>query len=65
MNTDLLLSLLIALATHAGEISQLITNAKAQGRDVTEEELRAVFDKDAVARAKLTLDIAAAKAAGH
>lgn len=64
MNVDLLISLLIALASHAGEISALITAAKAQGRDITDEELRAVFDKDALARAKLTVDIAAARAAG-
>lgn len=62
MNTDLLLSFLIATATHAGEISALITQAKAQGRDITDAELQAVFDKDAVARAKLVLAIAAAKA---
>lgn len=64
MNTDLLISLLIALASHAGEISTLITAAKAQGRDITDAELRSVFDKDALRVAQLTVDIAAAKAAG-
>ena len=63
-NIDLLLSLLIALATHAGEISAVITKAKGENRDITNEELQAVFDADQLARAKLTVAIAAAKAAG-
>ncbi len=65
MNTDLVISLLIALATHAGEISALLTRAKAEGRDITDAELQAVFDADALARARLTLAIATAKAAGR
>ncbi len=64
MNSDLAISLLIALISHASEISALITKAKGEGRDITEAELQAVFDADALARAKLTLAIAAAKAKG-
>ncbi len=65
MNSDLAISLLIALISHASEISALITKAKAEGRDITEDELQGVFDADAVARARLTLAIATAKAAGR
>jgi len=61
VNVDLLLSLLIALATHAGEISSLITRAKLEGRDVTEAELQTILDADNLARAKLTVAIAAAR----
>lgn len=65
MNIDLLLSAFIAAATHASEISELIKKAHAAGGDVSEAEVQSVFDAAAVARAKLTLDIAAAKAAGR
>ncbi|MES1993178.1 MAG: hypothetical protein V4457_06135 [Pseudomonadota bacterium] len=65
MNIDLVLSLALALLTHAGEISALITKAKSENRDITDAELQAVFDADALARARLTVAIAAAKAAGH
>ncbi len=61
---DLALSLLIAALNHASEISTLIQNAKAQNRDLTLAEIQAVFDADSLARAKLTIDIATAKAAG-
>ena len=65
MNADLLLSLLIALATHAGEISALLTKAREEKRDITDAELQSLFDKDALARAKLTIAIAQAKDTGH
>ncbi len=65
MNLDLLISLLLALATHAGEISNLIAKARSENRDITDAELQAVFDADELARAKLTVAIANAKAAGR
>ncbi len=65
MNADLAISLLIALITHASEISALITKAKGENRDITPEELQAIFDADELARAKLTIAIATAKAAGR
>lgn len=60
----LAVDLLIAMIANAGQISQLITNAKAQGRDVTLAELQAVIDGDALARANLVIAIANAKAKG-
>lgn len=64
ISIDLLLSAFIAAATHAAEISDLIRKAHTEKRDVTAAEVQAVFDDAALARAKLTIDIAAAKAAG-
>lgn len=64
MNADLALSLVIALITHASEVSALITAAKAENRDITDAELQSVFDKDALARANLVIAIAKARAAG-
>jgi hypothetical protein len=61
---DLAISLLLALINNAGQISALITNAKAQNRDLTLADLQSVIDGDAVARANLVLAIAAAKGAG-
>lgn len=63
MKLDLLISLLIALASHAGEISALITKAKGEGRDVTDEELRGLLDSDTAALARLDDTIARIKAA--
>ena len=62
---DLAVSLLLALINNAGQISQLIQNAKAQNRDITMAELQSIVDADQVARANLVLAIANAKAAGH
>lgn len=61
---QLAVDLLLALITNAGQISQLISSAKAQGRDITLAELQSIVDGDAVARANLVLAIAAAKAKG-
>ena len=61
---DLAVSLLLALINNAGQISQLITNAKAQNRDLTMAELQAIVDADQAARASLVDAIAAAQAAG-
>lgn len=64
MSADLILSLLIASMSHAAELGALYTKLKTEGREATDAETQAVFDKDTLARAKLTIDIAAAKAAG-
>lgn len=64
MSADLILAMFIAALNHTNELSALYLKAKTENRTITDAELQAVFDKDAVARAKLTLDIAAAKAAG-
>lgn len=64
MTADLILSFAIAAFNHGAELSALYQKVKAENREPTDAELQAVFDEDAVARAKLTLDIAAAKAAG-
>jgi hypothetical protein len=61
---DLAVSLLLALVNNAGQISQLITNAKAQNRDLTMAELQAIIDADQVARASLVEAIAGAQAKG-
>ncbi len=61
---DLAVSLLLALINNAQGISQLISNAKNQNRDLTLAELQGIVDGDAVARANFVLAIAAAKAAG-
>ena len=60
----LAVDLLVALLTNAASISSLIQNANSQNRDVTAAELQALLDNDALARAKLVIAIAAAKAAG-
>lgn len=65
MNADIILSLAIAALNHGTELAQLYQQAKAENRDITDAELQSVFDKDSLARAKLTIDIAAAKAAGR
>jgi hypothetical protein len=62
MSVDLALSLLIALINQAGTISGLITKAKAENRDITPAELQNLFDADSLARARLVIAIADAKA---
>lgn len=63
-NSDLLLSLILALPNNLGEVTALFQQAKSENRDITDAELESVFGRDAVRRAQLTLDIAKAKAAG-
>lgn len=62
---ELAVSLLLAVINNAGQISQLISTAKSQNRDITMAELQAIIDADQVARANLVIAIANAKAAGH
>jgi hypothetical protein len=65
MTISLAINLLIALIENAAAISQLIQKAQGEGRDVTSAELQALLDTDALARAKLVIAIAEAKAAGR
>ncbi len=61
---ELAVNLLIAMISNAGAISNLISSAKAENRDITLAELQGLIDADAVARANLVLAIAAAKSKG-
>jgi hypothetical protein len=61
---SLAIDLLVALLNNASSISALIQNAGTQNRDITAAELQALLDNDTLARAKLMVAIAAAKAAG-
>lgn len=59
-NIILILDLIISLTDRVASLSSLIKKARAEGRDVTEEEIQAlVVDDDA---AKKALDEAIAKA---
>lgn len=60
----LAIDLLVALLNNASSISALIQNAGTQNRDITAAELQALLDNDTLARAKLLIAIAAAKASG-
>jgi hypothetical protein len=62
---SLAIDLLVALLQNASAISALIQNAGTQNRDITAAEIQSLLDNDALARAKLVIAIAAAKAAGH
>ena len=61
-NIALLLNVLLSALSKLSEISTLINNARAEGRDVSMEELDALDVKDDVARAALVAAIAKAKA---
>ncbi len=61
-NVDVLLSLLLSLANQMGPISALISKANGEGRDISDEELDALFLEDDVARQRLVDALAAAKA---
>lgn len=61
---SLAVDVLVALLNNSAAISSLIQNATAQNRDVTMAELQALLDNDALARAKLVIAIATAKATG-
>lgn len=66
MNIDLALSVLLALASRAGEISALIAKMKAENRtDMTADEIRTVLASDDVARSALVDEIAKAKSEGR
>lgn len=52
-NIGLALNLLLSLLAKSSEISALINLARAEGRDITDEELAALGVKDDVAREAL------------
>lgn len=52
-NIGLALNLLLSLLAKSSEISALINQARAEGRDITDEELAALGVKDDVAREAL------------
>jgi len=51
--TQLAIQLMIVAVQNADSLGRLISNAQAQGRDVTPEELNALVGSDAVARKAL------------
>lgn len=63
-NLNAAVTLLTALLGQAASISAAVGAASAQGRDLTDAELDAVFQADAVAAAKLNADIASQTKAG-
>ena len=65
MSVDLALSLLIALLNNASAISNLISKAKAENRDLSAEEIQGLLDEYNVAHAKAVIAIGQAKAAGR
>jgi len=62
-NALILVSLLLQYGDKIATISKLITNARSEGRDVTDAELDALFADDDAARVALQAAIDAAKAA--
>jgi hypothetical protein len=65
MEEKLVVDLLIAALSHANELGALISNARAQGRDVSTEELDAWRAKDDAVRAKFQAHIDQAKLEGR
>lgn len=55
------LSLLIALIQNADKVSRLIQEARAEGRDITTEELDALFVESDVAMAEARAAVAEAR----
>lgn len=60
-NIGLALNLLLSLLSKASEISALINAARAEGRDVSDEELAALGVEDDIARDALVEAIRKAK----
>ena len=60
-----LVTLMLGLLDQAAKIGNLIAKARAEGRDVTTDELDALALEDATARQQLVDAIAAGRAAGR
>lgn len=60
-STVVAINLLLQILTQAQGLTALIQKARAEGRDVTDEELDALVDADDAARARLDTAIAHAK----
>ncbi len=63
-NIGLALNVILALLGKASEISALISAARAENRDITDDELARLTAADDAARAALAEAIEAAKRAG-
>ena len=61
MNAALAINLLLALLDRAQAIGALLSKAKAEGRDITSEELDQLAASDDAARAILQAEIAKAR----
>lgn len=59
-NALILVSLLLQYSDKIATVGKMLTTAKAEGRDVTQAELDALFAGDDAARAALDAAIAAA-----
>jgi hypothetical protein len=59
-NALILTNLLLGLIDRSAQIGSLLSKAQAEGRDITAEELDALFATDAAARAELQAAIDAA-----
>lgn len=57
MNAADAVALLIALLNQANALGNLIRNARAEGRDITDEELDGLAAGDDAARARLQAEI--------
>lgn len=62
-NAEILIELLDTLLSNATQIDTLLKTAQSQGRDVTQDELNALFAQDDAAKAALVAAIAKAQAA--
>lgn len=63
MNTAAAIELLVALLTQAARISVMLNLAKAEARDITNEEWRELLNENDAARARLIEAIAKARGA--
>ena len=61
MNAALVIQLVLSLIDRAAAISALLTKAKSENRDVSDDELNALFANDDAAKAALDAAIAAAR----
>lgn len=64
-NAANLIAVAVSLLEAASRASALVARTQAEGREPTPEEMAAVAEDDSVARAKLVLAIANAKASGR
>jgi RNA:NAD 2'-phosphotransferase (TPT1/KptA family) len=60
-----LVTLLLGIIERAAAVGSLINTARAQGRDISLEELEALTDADDKARSELQAAIARAKSEGR
>lgn len=65
MKVEAAIELVLQLLNAASVVGQRISAARAEGRDLTSEELQAVVDADSQARARLVEQIEIAKAEGR